>query len=196
MTQLQHAHHNNTGATPPLSLLALAVSLSLFTPQLIAANNNAVLAPQPVQPQQQNQQSQWVPKHTQDRTVINAPIEALPEHLSKKITDENSYFRAHSKAQQLAANKAQAADACAAATSGYGSKTGQALVDHILNNPNECINDLFNGEPNSIAAFSASNMAFVANATASLATSYSAAGSEVSIGKLYYFLRAGYYVQY
>lgn len=196
MTQLQNAQRNGTSATLTPSVLALAVSMSLFAPQLIAANNDTVLAPQPAQPQHQNQQSQWVPKQAQDRTVINAPVEAKPEHLQHKITDENSFFRAHSKMQQFAANEAQAADVCATALSGYGSKTGQALVDHILSNPNHCINGLFNGEPNSVAAFSASNMAFVANATASLASSYNASGTEVSIGKLYYFLRAGYYVQY
>ncbi len=176
------------------ALLAIAVSLALLTPALQAATQNS--APAKPQSQQASQQSQWVPKHAQDSTVINAPIEALPEHLSQKVTDEDSYFRAHSKAQQFAANEAQAADVCATALSGYGSKTGQALVDHILNNPNHCINGLFNGEPNSIAAFSANNMAFVANATASLASSYNASGTEASIGKLYYFLRAGYYVQY
>lgn len=196
MTQHQHAQHKDRSVSVAPSLVAIAVSLSLFAPHISAATDNTVQAPQPAQPQQLNQQSQWVPKQPHDRTVINAPVEAKPEYLQQKITDENSYFRAHSQAQQFAANEAQAADACAAVTSGYGSKTGQALVDHILNNPNECINDLFNGEPNSIAAFSASNMTFVANATASLASSYSASGTEVSIGKLYYFLRAGYYVQY
>lgn len=176
--------------------LATAISLVLLSPTLLAAAQSPAPAQPKLQPLQVSQQSQWVPKHAQDRTVINAPIEALPEHLSQKITDEDSYFRAHSKAQQSAANEAQTADVCASVLSGYGSKTGQALVDHILNNPNDCINGLFNGEPNSINAFSASNMAFVANATAAHATSYNASGTEVSIGKLYYFLRAGYYVQY
>ncbi len=187
------------------ALVAAAISLALLSPMLLAHSAQLkelqqAQQPAPAQPVQQpgqvSQQSQWVPKHAQDRTVINAPVEALPEHLSEKITDEDSYFRAHSKAQQLAADEAQSADVCASALSGYGSKTGQALVDHILNNPNHCINGLFNGEPNSISAFSATNMTFVANATASLASSYNASGTEVSIGKLYYFLRAGYFVQY
>ncbi|MCT6700531.1 M9 family metallopeptidase [Rheinheimera sp. 4Y26] len=196
-TVTQSAWQNSTKP----ALLAAAISLALCSPALLAHSAQLPeLQPAPAQPQSQptqmSQQSQWVPKHAQDRTVINAPVEALPEHLSEKITDEDSYFRAHSKAQQLAADEAQSADVCATALSGYGSKTGQALVDHILNNPNHCINGLFNGEPNSISAFSATNMAFVANATASLASSYNASGTEVSIGKLYYFLRAGYFVQY
>ncbi|XP_028163380.1 uncharacterized protein LOC114354958, partial [Ostrinia furnacalis] len=89
-----------------------------------------------------------------------------------------------------------AAANCDSLLSGYGNKTGQALVDHILSSPNECINDLFSGNATAIAAFSANNMQAVANATATLASSYNASGSEVTLGKLYYFLRAGYYVQY
>ena len=195
--------------------LTIAISLALCSSQLLAADQQQLAPPQtqqvPVPTNSQQaaaddrsqqrlpqipQQLQWVPKSKTQPAIINAPVEPKPEHLQHPVQDEESFFRAHSHSQQFIAEQAQAAAECASAISGYGSKSGQALVDHILTTPKHCINDLFNGEPNSIAAFSASKMAFVANATASLASSYNASGSEVTLGKLYYFLRAGYFVQY
>jgi microbial collagenase len=218
------ARQLSSSATLAPGLLTMAVSLALFSPQMLAAENRQLQPPQTQQqtgqlvqqPKQQAsqqptsllqasnqhqrhqipQQHQWVPKSKTQPAVINAPVEPKPEHLQQQVQDEESFFRAHSHSQQLLAEQAQAADECTTAVSGYGSKSGQALVDHILATPNHCINDLFNGESNSIAAFSASKMTFVANATASLASSYNASGSEVTIGKLYYFLRAGFFVQY
>lgn len=216
------ARHQTSGARFTLGILTIAVNLALSSTGVNATEQRQLPPPQsemrsaqslpssettslqqevsaiqsPVRLPRIPQQSQWVPKSKNQPQVINAPIEPLPEHLQHPVHDEESYFHVHSHSQQLLAAQALAADACAAALSGYGSKSGQALVDHILATPNHCINDLFNGEANSIAAFSASKMAFVANATASLARSYNASGTEVTIGKLYYFLRAGYFVQY
>lgn len=206
------ARQQRHGATLTPGTLTIAVSLALCSSQLLAAEQRQ-LAPPQTQQQQQIQQAavksgsqqrlpripqqlQWVPKSNTQPAVINAPVEPKPEHLQHPLQDEESFFQAHSHSQQLLAAQAQAADECASAVSGYGSKSGQSLVDHILATPNHCINDLFNGDPNSIAAFSASKMAFVATATANLASSYNASGSDVTLGKLYYFLRAGYYVQY
>ncbi|MBU1437982.1 MAG: M9 family metallopeptidase [Gammaproteobacteria bacterium] len=182
-------YRQSASLTP--GIMALAISLALCSPEMFAASTSL---PQPLQ--QDHVQHQWVPKSAEQPALINAPIDPKPQHLQRPVTDEESFFQAHSKTQQLQAAQALVTAECASAVLGYGSYSGQALVDHILATPNNCINDLFNGEPNSIAAFSASKMAFVANATAGLASSYNGSGSDVTLGKLYYYLRAGYYVQY
>ncbi len=183
--------------TTPLRVRRIALLLSvLFANTTVLAHDGhqSALQAAPQQQQQQQLTTQWVPKPGESRRP--APVEPVPDALLSRPVTEQQFFDAHSRQQAAAANQLLATAGCENVYSGYGSKSGQALVDHILQNPNNCINDLFSGDATAIAAFSATKMAAVANATATLASSYSAAGNEVSIGKLYYFLRAGYYVQY
>lgn len=79
---------------------------------------------------------------------------------------------------------------------GYAQKTGQALVDHILQSDSSCINNLYDGNATSFASFSQQKMITVADAAAQMARGYSAAAGDTSINKLYYFLRTGYYIEY
>lgn len=126
--------------------------------------------------------------------IVTAPVEPVPDALLQ----QKDFYEKHT-AKQLSRSRLSAANAadCSSVYSGYGSKTGQALVDHILNNPSSCIDDLFTGDNVAISAFGADKMYSVANATASLATNYDpTTATEKSIGKLFYFLRAGYYVQF
>lgn len=173
---------------------------------LVAFACTPLLAQQPPTsaPLQQQLAQQLVPKQTSALRLQKAPVEPMPAALLQKKLQEDQVFLKHSqqhlRQQDLSfapqSYALAAAQPCDGLVSGYGSKSGQALVDHILASPNECINELFSGDANAINAFSASKMTLVANATASLARSYNASGSDVTLGKLYYFLRAGYYVQY
>lgn len=206
---MQQQHHPlRPSKRPPANrynVLSLFVTFTLSGAVAAQAAPTAVLAPVSA-PLQQQTAMQAVPKHANDPTVLKAPVEPLPAALLKQKLQEDQAFLLHSQqhlqhndvTELQAARSLQVAAAanCDSLLSGYGSKTGQALVDHILSSPNECINDLFSGNATAIAAFSANNMQAVANATATLASSYNASGSEVTLGKLYYFLRAGYYVQY
>lgn len=195
-------------ATKPLQARHRYQTLSVLIALACNTSYAADTAVPPVSaPLQQQLAQQAVPKHAADLSAIKAPVEPMPAALLQQKLQEDLAFAKHSHAHlahsalahhELAAASLNvaAAASCDSFISGYGSKTGQALVDHILNSPNECINDLFSGNATAIAAFSANNMYTVANATATLANSYNASGNEVTLGKLYYFLRAGYYVQY
>jgi len=44
--------------------------------------------------------------------ITKAPVDPKPEHLQQPVTDEASYFRAHSHSQQLLAEQAQSAAEC------------------------------------------------------------------------------------
>ncbi|MEM8933782.1 MAG: M9 family metallopeptidase N-terminal domain-containing protein, partial [Acidobacteriota bacterium] len=87
--------------------------------------------------------------------------------------------------------------------SGFATKTGSALVDHVRNAPTNpdtntsCVNRLFDAASDAVrfAAYSEQNMIAVANATASLAASYDGTNS-TNLKELYLFLRAGYYVEF
>lgn len=79
---------------------------------------------------------------------------------------------------------------------GYAQNSGQALVDHILQSDSSCIDNLYTGNATSFAAFTRQKMISVADAAAQMARDYSAAASDSSINKLYYFLRTGYYIEY
>lgn len=80
--------------------------------------------------------------------------------------------------------------------SGYAQNSGQALVDHILQSDSACIDNLYDGNATSFAAFTRERMIAVADGAAQMAADYSAAAGDTSINKLYYFLRTGYYIEY
>lgn len=132
-------------------------------------------APQPATVQPQNS-ADWYQQHTlqqQLKTQSNRQIPTL-----------------------LQAQNSTLAECSSTMLSDFGRKTGQALVDHILASPSTCIDELFSGSDTAIRAFASSNMQAVANATAQAAQRYDSTVTSMTIGKLYYFLRAGYYVQY
>ncbi|MFC6635639.1 M9 family metallopeptidase [Microbulbifer taiwanensis] len=79
---------------------------------------------------------------------------------------------------------------------GYAQNSGQALVDHILQSDINCINNLYDGNATSFAAFTRQRMIDVADATTDLAADYRAADGDTSINKLFYFLRTGYFIEY
>ena len=137
-----------------------------------------------------------LPVAMQQASTHQAPVEPKPQQLQQQQPDE-LFYQSHSARQKQLSASAAAAVNCDSVYSGYGSKTGQALVDHILANPSECIDALYSGDATAIAAAQAEKMYSVANATAALAQTYDPATStDVTLGKLYYFLRTGYYVQY
>lgn len=173
----------NFGMEITLSALALAVSVS--SSSVFAYSKPAPLASQPA-------------STSKPVATITAPIEPVPSALQQKLKQEQNFYELHSAQQiKLSGQSNIQSNSCDNVDAGYGSKTGQALVDHILNNPSTCIDALFNGNATAISAFQADKMYTVANATAALASSYNpATASEETIGKLYYFLRTGYYVQY
>ena len=166
-----------------LSALALA----------IGAYSSAALAIDKPAPQAQNSYAV-----NQNTGTVKAPVEPIPDALRLKHQQEQEFYESHTAMQLNRSGQAviNAVD-CDTVYSGYGNKTGQALVDHILANPSSCIDALYNGDSTAIAAFQADKMYSVANATAALANSYNpSTATEETIGKLYYFLRTGYYVQY
>ena len=166
-----------------LSALALA----------IGAYSSAALAIDKPAPQAQNAYAV-----NQNTGTVKAPVEPIPDALRLKHQQEQEFYESHTAMQLNRSGQAviNAVD-CDTVYSGYGNKTGQALVDHILANPSSCIDALYNGDSTAIAAFQADKMYSVANATAALASSYNpSTATEETIGKLYYFLRTGYYVQY
>ncbi|WP_196139304.1 M9 family metallopeptidase [Aliikangiella sp. G2MR2-5] len=119
---------------------------------------------------------------------VEAPVE--PKHAHQDKQSKQPY----KISQSLNMIAVQAAAACD--TNGYASKSGQALVDHILNSDGSCINDLYDANATSFAAFSSIKMITVANAAANMASGYSAANGPNNINNLYYFLRTGYYHEY
>lgn len=198
----------------PINLALLLALPVMVTPAVSAEPTNpptqktqtAPPAPPAQGLMQRSMNEQAVPKKKQDSSVLKAPVEPMSPALLRKKLEEDRAFMRHSQ-QHLRSQQFEALDGqnngfsgnavtCDTLVSGYGSKRGQALVDHILSSPNECISDLFSGDGTAIAAFSADNMQTVANAATDLARNYNPSGQEVSLGKLYYFLRAGYYVQY
>lgn len=169
-----------------LKLNAIALGMLMASAAAYAGDRPAPMA--------QNSQSQAT------QSVIKAPVEPVPDALRNPV---QSFYEAHT-ARQLQNGTIASVEAgpmnaisCSSVYAGYGNRTGQALVDHILNNPANCIDALFNGDSTAIAAFQANNMLTVANAAANMARSYNPNNTNSeTIGKLYYFLRAGYYVQY
>lgn len=168
-----------------LTLSAIALALSVYSSVALANDKPAPLATNAYGNNTAN-------------SKVTAPVEPKPDVLKERVKPEQAFYEAHTAQQlRLSGQVSIQVDSCDGVNSGYGSKTGQALVDHILNNPSSCIDALFNGDTTALAAFQADKMYSVANATAALANSYNpTTTSEETIGKLYYFLRTGYYVQY
>ncbi|TQV89603.1 M9 family metallopeptidase [Aliikangiella coralliicola] len=128
-------------------------------------------------------------------TSIIAPVEPMPTEL---LRHSHSHADSNLNRNTLNAARLQNVEAAAADcdTAGYGTKTGQELVDHILNSPGECINDLYDANETSFAAFQSANMLTVANAASDLAEEYSAQAGSHSLNNLYYFIRTGYYHEF
>ena len=85
---------------------------------------------------------------------------------------------------------------------GYGTKTGQALVDHIRDQPyadggNSCANRLFSSASETIrfAAFKKANMLVVGDAAKDLAINYDGTNSS-KIEAFFLFLRAGFFNEF
>ncbi|WOI60725.1 collagenase [Streptomyces fradiae] len=93
--------------------------------------------------------------------------------------------------------KAATADAAAACdVSGFTSRTGRELVQHIKASTPDCVNTLFNVTGNdAYHAFREAQMATVAYALRDTAAYYPGDGS-TGMPQLVLYLRAGYYVQY
>lgn len=175
-------------------------TISLLTLSCFAAMASE---PQSVEEvQSSTPQVQSAPK-VSDQQHIMAPVEPKPIEAFRNPDD---FYKAHTLDQakrfQLdtselkAQSEMEALNTCTnSMLQGYGNQSGSALVQHILNNPSTCIDALFNGGSIAFNAFSANNMHSVAQQTAQLASQYNGT-SGTEIGKLYYFLRAGYYVQY
>lgn len=153
-------------------LLSLSLTLSL----LAVGVSSSVSA--------QHAPSSRLPTQSPAQYDVAAPVEPLPVMATNPVQ----------AAPQTLSLQSAAVVACD--TAGYGTKTGQALVDHILNQPSNCINDLYTANATSFAAFQPANMAAVANATAAIASGYSASNGPNNINNLYYFLRTGYYISY
>ena len=142
-----------------------------------------------VAPLDQNTQSST---QAQSSRLLKAPQEPLPDALREH--SHSQFLKTVNLSQVNALADQQPLAACD--VNGYATKTGQALVDHILTQDGSCINDLYDANATSFAAFQSSKMVTVANATASLASGYSSANGPHNINNLYYFLRTGYYHEY
>ena len=153
----------------------------------IGASTSVVAGPAP--------QSGFVKNsHTKHVDVV-APVEPKPDVLLKSVHAHQNKSNTQTLNQRTLTVKAlAAAEACD--MNGYATKTGQALVDHILTQDESCINDLYTGNATSFAAFQPAKMISVANATAGIASSYSATSGPNNINSLYYFLRTGYYIEF
>ncbi len=123
-----------------------------------------------------------LPSATPTHQTIDAPIDPLHNHSQRQLNLSSKQLSQVQKAN--------------CDTAGYATKTGQALVDHILTQASECINDLYTANATSFAAFQSANMVTVANGAAAMASTYSATNGPDTINNLYYFLRTGYYIQY
>ncbi|TQV85489.1 M9 family metallopeptidase [Aliikangiella coralliicola] len=136
--------------------------------------------------------------HHANHLTVSAPVEPKPDALkhSEKFLAHNHSAKTLSNKHSTLSSLVAPAAAAACDMDGYATKTGQALVDHILTQEESCINDLYTGNATSFAAFQPAKMITVANATASLASSYSATSGPNNINSLYYFLRTGYYIEF
>ncbi|MCO7223498.1 M9 family metallopeptidase [Pleionea sp. CnH1-48] len=119
-------------------------------------------------------------QHIKPQIEVEAPVEPMYHHIHSK----------HHSHHQKVSIKATCD------MNGFATKTGSALVSHIRNADTECLNNLFTANTTSFAAFQANKMLDVANATATLASQYSATNGPNDIGNLYLFLRTGYYIQF
>lgn len=77
----------------------------------------------------------------------------------------------------------------------FATKTGDNLVEHIRTTPSDCIGRLFSEAASRFAAFGKQNMIDVAQAAEPLAVDYDGTNSS-NIGGLFYFLQAGFYVEF
>ncbi|MET1256256.1 M9 family metallopeptidase [Aliikangiella maris] len=128
-------------------------------------------------------------------TSAIAPVEPMPDAL-REISHQQFNQSLQKFNQNPQTSNSMTSKALATCTaSEYANRSGQSLVDYILTQDMYCINDLFEANSTSFAAFTSAKMVTVANAAASLAQSYRL-GDSSTINNLYYFLRTGYYHEY
>ncbi len=131
-------------------------------------------------------------------------IPAMRSEIRYKITPDQMRPRPadltregkRSKPNKLAELGAAAAAVAACDTTKYASLSGSALAQYIQDAGPDCANTMFVGNATSFAAFTKTKMIEVANATATLARTYTGSDPNQGLEALYLWLRAGYYVAY
>lgn len=154
----------------------------------LCLSNSMVLSANPNKAPLDTQLNHSIPIAVGTQAIIEAKPELANQKSHQHHLDSSSTLNSKSVTQL--------AVAAACDTNGYATKTGQALVDHILEQDGSCINDLYDANATSFAAFQPAKMITVANAAASTAQGYTAAAGPNNINNLYYFLRTGYYHEY
>lgn len=157
-----------------------------LTGLLLVAAWQVHAAPQPANPTLQHVSQQTTPMRN---SSVIAPVEPRYQPPTPVTSPQQM-------SPQTLSISAMAEPLATCDVSGYGQKSGQALVDHILLSETNCINDLYDGNSNSFASFTSQKMVTVADAARQMGQDYSASNDDSSINKLFYFLRTGYFIEY